>query len=133
MKNIFMMIAVLAMVCITSAAYATPKSLPLKALVSAEIIADGTKAIVTITGVEVVDVEVYPYFKKRPDHLGAVTTFTLDLINDACRFNFKFKAADGKVYFAGIAEDLFDKSFVGSNIGFDCRNRKGCCFIIVIS
>jgi len=106
------------------------KLLPEGVVVSATIDKTVAKAHINISGITPVDVEVYTY-EEGATHLGAVANFDVNL-REGRRFNFSFKAADGKTHFALLTPEMaaYPPEFFGEGVGMDCSNPDGCCFLI---
>lgn len=105
-----------------------PKILPDGANVSASV--QGNIALVRIAGVIPSDIEFYGY--EGIQQLGPATNFKIRL-NEGRRFNFKF--LEGNIeHFALLTPDMARNpqymSFLGENISIDCRDPRGCCFMI---
>lgn len=127
MKKILVLCIVM-MVAMVSAACAEPKALPAGAIVSATCNGDGT-ASVMVVGVPVESFEKYNYFYPKEVVSGA-GPYVIKL-DEGRRFNFTF--ANG--FYAGLAKEMAKKygyapNFLGQNIDVDSSNENGACFIV---
>ena len=111
-------------------AWATTKLLPKGTVVSATINVKKEVAHISIKGVVPVEIKVYKYAGPT-NILGRTNSFNIDL-NSGRRFNFKFKATNGREYFVLLTPEManFPPSFFGKDIGLDCSNADGCVFLI---
>jgi len=125
-KLVAITVVLITIVCLT-AAYAAVKLVPAGTKVSAVI--EDDVATITISGVTPSEVEFYSY--EKVVHLGAVSTFKINL-REGKKFNFKFSNG-GKNVYALLTPEMTpgEINFIGSNIVIDCSNPKGCCFKIV--
>lgn len=124
MKKLIILLAIVAVCFICGPAYAETEILPAGAKVSATI--SGDEATITITGITPEMVEFYSH--KKIVYLGAVTTFKVNL-NEGYRFNFKFGGGKYALLTPEMASRL--PGFFGPGIGLDCKDPRGCCFMVM--
>ena len=132
MKKFFASVSLLVVMAIALPAIAKekPKLLPEGVVVSAVVNKIDKTATVTITGIKLVKVEFYAYEEVK--EIDPNTSFTVN-IREGRRFNFSFKAEDGKAHFALLTPEMaaYPLSFFGPGIGMDCSSPDGCCFLII--
>jgi hypothetical protein len=105
-----------------------PTLLPQDVKISAS--SQGQKATVEIKGVIPTEVEYYSY--EGIKRLGPITNFEINLA-EGRRFNFRFLKENIEHYVLltpEMANNPQYLDFLGENISMDCKDPRGCCFII---
>ncbi|MCD6149668.1 hypothetical protein J7J13_02690 [bacterium] len=129
MKFLPVIVVLLSFFIAVCPSWAATDLLPHGTIVSATVDKTAATAHVNISGTAPVAVEFYGY--KGVKKLGAVSNFDVCL-REGRRFNFSFKAADGKTHFALLTPEMaaYPPEFFGEGVGMDCSNPDGCCFLI---